>query len=38
MSVIQDLLASTGRLGPCERPVPVRCGENRGMNLNSTKS
>ena len=36
VSVIQNRLASTGLLSPCERPVHVRYGENRRMNLNNT--
>jgi len=35
MSVIQNRLASAGPLGPCERPVRARYGENRSMNLNN---
>jgi len=36
MSVIQNRLASTGLLGPCERPVHVRYGEDHSRNLNNT--
>jgi hypothetical protein len=36
-SVIQNRLASTGRLSPCERSVPVRVGENPDVNLNNAK-
>jgi hypothetical protein len=36
MSVIQNRLVSTGLLGPCERPVHARYGENHIMNLNNT--
>jgi hypothetical protein len=34
-SVVQNRLASPGPLGPCERSVPAKVGENPDVNLNN---
>ena len=36
MSVVQNRSVRPGLLGPGERSVPVRVGENHNVNLNNT--